>query len=71
MRGWNVVLSVFILLITVTPFRWDRLDAVVVASPVDNAFLDGLGLEVLGEGSASQGGEFVVRGEAEGDELFD
>ena len=43
----------------------------VVASPVDDALLDGLGLEVLGEGSVSQGGEFVVGGEAEGDELFD
>jgi hypothetical protein len=44
---------------------------VVVASPVDDAFLDGLGFEVLGEGSVSQRGEFVVGGEAEGDELFD
>jgi hypothetical protein len=44
---------------------------VVVASPVDDAFLDGLGFEVLGEGSVSQGGEFVVGGKAECDELFD
>ncbi len=49
----------------------DTLDAVVVASPVDDALLDGLGLEVLGEGLADKSGQFVVGGEAEGDELFD
>ena len=43
----------------------------VVAAPVDDALLDGFGLEVLGEGFADQGGEFVVGGEAEGDELLD
>ena len=47
------------------------LDAVVVASPVDDALLDGFGLEVLGEGPTGKGRQFVVRGEAEGDELFD
>jgi hypothetical protein len=47
------------------------LNAVVVASPVDDALLDGLGLEVLGEGLADESGEFVVGGEAEGDQLFD
>ena len=49
----------------------DWLDAVVVGAPVDDALLDGLGLEVLGEGLADEGGEFGVGGEAEGDELFD
>jgi hypothetical protein len=44
---------------------------VVVASPVDDALLDGLGFEVLGEGFADERGEFVIRGEAKGDELFD
>ena len=48
-----------------------RLDAMVVASPVDDARLDGFWLEVLGEGLADQCGKFVVGGEAEGDELFD
>ena len=43
----------------------------VVASPVDDALLDGLGFEVLGESLADEGGEFVVGGEAEGDELLD
>jgi hypothetical protein len=33
--------------------------------------LDGLGLEVLGEGLADKGRDFVVGCEAEGDELFD
>jgi hypothetical protein len=47
------------------------LDAVVVASPVDDALLDGFGLEVLSEGPVSQSGEFVVGGEAERDELLD
>ncbi len=47
------------------------LDAVVVASPVDDALFDGLGLQVLGEGSVSKGGKFFVGGEAKGDELFD
>jgi len=44
---------------------------VVVASPVDDALLDGLWFEVLGESLAGEGGEFVVGGKAEGDELFD
>ena len=47
------------------------LDTVVVAAPVDDACFDGLGLEVLGEGFAEEGGELVVGGEAKGDELFD
>ena len=48
-----------------------ELDAVVVASPVDDALFDGFGFEVLGEGFAEEGREFGVGGEAEGDELFD
>jgi len=44
---------------------------VVVASPVDDALLDGLGLEVLGKGLVGEGGEFLVGGEAESDELID
>ena len=47
------------------------LDAVVVATPVDDARLYGLRLQVLGEGFAEERREFVVGGEAEGDELFD
>lgn len=43
----------------------------VVATPVDDALLDGFGFEVLGEGLADQGGELVVGGKAESDELFD
>jgi hypothetical protein len=43
---------------------------VVIATPVDDAFLDGFGFEILGEGLMGKGGEFVVGGEAKGDELF-
>lgn len=43
----------------------------VVATPVDDAFLDGFGLQVLGEGFAEEGGQLVIRGEAESDELLD
>ncbi len=51
--------------------RCGYLDAVVVATPVDDALLDGFGFEVLGEGFADKSGKFGVGGEAEGDELFD
>jgi hypothetical protein len=44
---------------------------VVVSAPADDAFLDGLGFEVLGECPADKGGEFVVGGKAESDELPD
>lgn len=47
-----------------------RLDAIIVATPVDDALFDGFGLEVLGEGLADQRGDFGVGGEAEGDKLF-
>ena len=43
----------------------------IVATPVDDALLDGFGFEILGEGFADEGGEFVVGGEAECNELFD
>jgi hypothetical protein len=36
------------------------LGAMVVAAPVDDALLDGLGFEVLGEGLADEGGELRV-----------
>jgi hypothetical protein len=49
----------------------ERLDAVVVGAPVGDALLDGLGLEVLGEGFVDEGGDLGVGGEAEGDELLD
>jgi hypothetical protein len=42
---------------------------VVVAAPVDDGFLDGLWLHVFGEGLVGECGEFVVGGEAKGDEL--
>ena len=44
-------------------------DPEVVGAPVDDGLFDGLGIEVLGEGSVGEGGKFGVRGEAEGDEL--
>jgi hypothetical protein len=44
---------------------------VIVGAPVDDALLDGLGFEVLGEGFADEGWELGVGGEAERDELFD
>ena len=47
------------------------LSAVVVATPVDDALLDGLWFEVLREGLAEECGKLVVGGEAKGDELFD
>ena len=47
------------------------LSAVVVATPVDDALLDGLGFEVLREGLAEECGELVVGSEAKGNELFD
>jgi hypothetical protein len=47
------------------------LDAVVVGAPVGDAFLDGLGLEVLRESLVDEGGELGVRGETERDELLD
>jgi len=41
--------------------RWVfLLDAVIVATPVDDTLLDGLGFEVLSEGLADERGEFVV-----------
>jgi hypothetical protein len=43
---------------------------VVVATPVDDALLDGFGFEVLSEGFADQGRELGVGGEAESDELL-
>ena len=51
--------------------KTDFLDAVVVGTPVGDAFLDGLGLEILREGLVDEGGEFLVGGEAQGDELPD
>jgi hypothetical protein len=53
------------------PAGHDLSDAVIVGAPVDDALLDGLGFEVLGQGFADQGWEFGVGGEAESDELFD
>ena len=50
--------------------KW-LLDAVVVGAPVDDALLDGLGFEVLGQGFADEGWELGVGGEAERDELRD
>lgn len=41
----------------------------VVGAPVDDGFLDGLWLHVFGEGLVGECGEFVVGGEAKGDEL--
>ena len=41
----------------------------VVAAPVDDGLLDGLGFHVFGEGLMGECGEFVVGGEAKGDEL--
>jgi hypothetical protein len=52
-------------------FYWTGLDAVVVGAPGGDALLDGLGLEVLGEGFVDEGGELGVGGEAESDELLD
>ena len=43
----------------------------VIASPVDDALLDGFGLEILSEGFAEERGELVVGGESKSDELFD
>jgi hypothetical protein len=48
-----------------------ELDAVVVGSPVGDGLFDSPGLEILGEGSVDESGEFGVGGEAEGYELFD
>ena len=45
------------------------LDAEVVCAPVDDALLDGFGVEGVGDGFVGEGGEFFVGGEAEGDEL--
>jgi len=42
---------------------------VVVGTPVDDGLLDGLWLHVFGEGSVGEFGEFVVGGEAKGNEL--
>jgi hypothetical protein len=42
---------------------------VVVAAPVDDGLFDGLWLHVFGEGPVGEFGEFVVGGEAKGDEL--
>ena len=50
-------------------FVW--LDAVIVGAPVNDALLDGLGLQVLSEGPADEGWDFGIGGEAEGDELVD
>ncbi len=36
------------------------LDTVIVATPVDDTLLDGLGFQVLSEGFADERGEFVV-----------
>jgi hypothetical protein len=47
------------------------LDTVVVVTPVDDGFLDGLLIYVFCEGSVGQLGKFVVGGEAEADELGD
>ena len=47
------------------------LDAVVVGAPGGDALFDGLGLEVLSEGSVGEGGELGVGGETERDELLD
>jgi hypothetical protein len=47
------------------------LDALVIGTPVDDGFLDGLGIHVLGEGAVGEVGELGVGGEAEGDELGD
>ena len=46
-------------------------DAVVVGAPVGDGLFDGLLFEVLGEGLVDEGGEFLVGGEAEADELLD
>src|ERR1700722_5133747 len=46
-----------------------QLDSLVVGAPVDDGSLDGLVVEVLVEGSAGEGGELIVGGEAEGDQL--
>ena len=53
------------------PAGHDLLNAVVVGAPVNDALLDGFGLEVLGEGFADESGELGVGGEAESDELLD
>ena len=42
----------------------------VVGAPVGDVLLDGFGFEALGEGFVDEGGELVVGGEAEGDELL-
>lgn len=41
----------------------------VVGAPVGDAFLDGFGLEVLGEGFLDKGGDFLVGSETQSDEL--
>jgi len=46
------------------------LDAVIVGAPVDDLLLDGFGFEALGEGFVDERREFIVGGEAEGDELL-
>ena len=46
-----------------------NLDAEVVGAPVDDALLDGFGVEGVGDGFVGEGGEFFVGGEAQGDEL--
>ena len=50
--------------------KWE-LDAMVVGAPVGDVLFDGFGFEALGDGLVDEGGEFCVRGEAEGDDLFD
>ena len=46
------------------------LDAFVVGPPVDDALLDGFGVELLVGGFEGEGDDFSVGGEAEGDELL-
>jgi hypothetical protein len=45
------------------------LDAVVIWTPVHDAFFDGFGFKILGDSLTAEGWEFVVGGEAERDEL--
>jgi hypothetical protein len=42
---------------------------VVVAAPIDDGLLDGFWLHIFGESLVGECGEFVVGGEAKGDEL--
>jgi hypothetical protein len=46
------------------------LDAFVIGTPIDDALLDGLRFQVVGESFAEERGELVIRGETEGDELL-